>query len=1449
MRRLFSRAALLLLLLLVTSTTVWAENTYTSYTVTAGIGNTYGDGSNWAKLLENNTESKWCCLLGSGIYVEFNTPDAIIPTGYILTTAEDTQTYPNRNPTAWVLYGKRNQGDAWTLLDSKTNYTSMPASNNTDVSFTFSNSQAYKYFRFEVSAVNGLQNNDQYNNQPAYKFQLAELRLKGNDYVPGNSPTISVEACEGKRGSLYVKGWCEDPDSPNTQLTVEVHILDAQQNHVQGSPIHLTANSKRFGEDNQWHYNGFDNYIPITEAATYKVSVYANDATGDANTMWNGYLVPVEVQAPYTVTFNANGGSGAPAAQMKHYGVDLTLSSIVPTRDGHIFQRWTTTQNGGGTVYSPGAAYDANADATLYAQWVASDFPGSGTAADPYVISTTGQWNLFASNVNNGNSYSGKYFTLGADITVSTMAGTYDTPFSGTFDGRGHTMNIAINGTGTGGGHPNIAVAPFRYVNGATFKDINLTGAVTRNDYPEDSNVSLGGLIGIVWQYRSATIIGCRSSVNVGYSFSWDRTDFITGNEGGFIGWNDGDVTFTDCLYDGVVSGRPKHVGGFVGWHRWGSMTFNNCLENGTQNITGEGWFREYFCGLENSVSPSLNNCYRTASSDIGVDYTGSLAGYAQGTKTSETGETLRAMLGSGWVVNKNDVVVPGKVLTLSADADNSTAIAFPAGAGAVYSKVTLDGYTLHRDNSWNTIVLPFNLPTLTDTPLAGATVKTLASSNYSTQNDGTLTLTFTDATTIESGKPYIVKWTSTGSNIENPVFEDVLISNATANVETTYADFIGNYAPITANGLLLDAHNPDGDAMHAAISIDGPTREGYTIGWYTDAARQTAVTTIPFDENGNVTLYAKWTLNTYTITYNLNGGTNHADNPATYNIGSETITLQEPTKANYIFGGWFDNESCTGDAVTSIVSGSYGNKILYAKWLAGELALANNGNNSDAISAAAASGLYHNVTLTDRTLYKDGDWNSLCLPFALTSFTGTPLEGATVKTLESTAFSNGTLTMNFSNDLTSIEAGKPYIVKWDDADFTIRSSADWNTFVSNVGNYQNKTVKLATDLNVSSMVTGTFKGTLDGCGHTITLSLTSGSSAEEIALFKTLENATIKNLKIAGNITFGLRRPASIASYISGTTTIKNCWSSVNINSNSGTWVDGGAFVARVNDNATFNMSDCLFTGSITFKPEDFQGGGMVGWTQAKAKAINLTNCLFAPSSMTMTKIDGKNETYVFVSGYVRGNLSGCYYNSVVNNVSSDVLKREGTYTTATGSELQALLGDGWEVSGGNVVPKMVPSIKNPMFSDVPISNATANVSTTYVDFVGTYSPVVYNAEDKSVLFLGGGSTLYYPDGKAATTINSCRAYFTLNGITAGDPNDPNAVKGFVLNFGDGDGTETSIRPTPDPSPKREGSAGAWYTIDGRKVSPSPNPSPVRAGRKLPRGIYIHNGKKVVIK
>ena len=100
-----------------------------------------------------------------------------------------------------------------------------------------------------------------------------------------------------------------------------------------------------------------------------------------------------------------------------------------------------------------------------------------------------------------------------------------------------------------------------------------------------------------------------------------------------------------------------------------------------------------------------------------------------------------------------------------------------------------------------------------------------------------------------------------------------------------------------------------------------------------------------------------------------------------------------------------------------------------------GDLIIINN-NSDNSFSDGIAD-----VILEGHTLYKDNHWNTLCLPFNVTdhdetdelTFSGTILEGAIVKELSSASFdsSNGELTLNFSDDLTAITAGKPYIVKW----------------------------------------------------------------------------------------------------------------------------------------------------------------------------------------------------------------------------------------------------------------------------------------------------------------------------------------------------------------------------------------------------------------------------------
>lgn len=83
--------------------------------------------------------------------------------------------------------------------------------------------------------------------------------------------------------------------------------------------------------------------------------------------------------ASHTVSYNANGGSGAPGSQTKWYGSILTLSSTKPTRTGHTFQGWATSSNGG-VSYQPGGQYGSDSNVTLYAVWKANTWTVSYNA-------------------------------------------------------------------------------------------------------------------------------------------------------------------------------------------------------------------------------------------------------------------------------------------------------------------------------------------------------------------------------------------------------------------------------------------------------------------------------------------------------------------------------------------------------------------------------------------------------------------------------------------------------------------------------------------------------------------------------------------------------------------------------------------------------------------------------------------------------------------------------------------------------------------------------------------------------------------------------------------------------------------------------------------------------------------------------------------------------------
>ncbi|MBQ7645668.1 MAG: InlB B-repeat-containing protein, partial [Clostridia bacterium] len=127
----------------------------------------------------------------------------------------------------------------------------------------------------------------------------------------------------------------------------------------------------------------------------------------------------------YEITYNANGGSGAPSQQYKTYGQSHTLSSTVPTRSGYTFTGWNTAADGNGTSYASGGTYSANALVTLYAQWapqytvVYNKGTGSGSAMSnstfTYGVSSTLRANTYTKS---GYSFAGWWLSRSSDSKV-----------------------------------------------------------------------------------------------------------------------------------------------------------------------------------------------------------------------------------------------------------------------------------------------------------------------------------------------------------------------------------------------------------------------------------------------------------------------------------------------------------------------------------------------------------------------------------------------------------------------------------------------------------------------------------------------------------------------------------------------------------------------------------------------------------------------------------------------------------------------------------------------------------------------------------------------------------------------------------------------------------------------------------------------------------------------
>ncbi len=701
---------------------------------------------------------------------------------------------------------------------------------------------------------------------------------------------------------------------------------------------------------------------------------------------------------------------------------------------------------------------------------------GDGSEENPYVISTAEDWEAFAKNVNdNHKSYAGEYVMLGGDLEVSTYSslGTnvgFSNAFKGTFDGNGHTLTCAY--------------APFTRVMDATIKNLHVTGS---------------SYYGSIVDYSKGTLnlINCRSSVNLdcgaGKGYGGLVRTMVT--DATYVeSPNPNSVTIDGCVFDGSITStvenenRATDCSGFVGdAGEGGTVVIRNSLLKPAS--VGTGILSNTFAKMGNNGTLTIENSYFVATDNLpanqgtqartvsaGADVTLSglgeaattygsngITAYAHGISYGGTnyaggGESVSLTLRHG---SKTGYTFGG--YTASAGTISGTTLTMPDAdvtIGAAWTRF-LDGtgtdddpYIIGTTDEWNIFASSVNSGTGFSGKVvmltASISVSEMAGISYDKAFQGTFdgdghTLTFTKGTDAE---PFAEEYCAPFRHVKNADIANLHVDGTIYTSRKKAAGIVGE----SLSGLYLyncrssvDIHSSvSGDGTHGGLvsTLSGSENDIYIDGCVFDGSFATTAGTNncggfvgwpvynrPVIENSLMipaSVGAGMLANTFTRVYSTNEPTITncyyvaVDNlPA--NQGTEAAVLNiTPANPDYDYG----------------MVKAYKNGIWFDGNFYGTLAtvtLADNADNTTIITGA--NGSVADVTLSGRTLYKDGAWNTLCLPFDVSTTTG-PLSGDGVEVqilnTESSNLSGTVLTLNFDKETTgTIAAGTPFIIKW----------------------------------------------------------------------------------------------------------------------------------------------------------------------------------------------------------------------------------------------------------------------------------------------------------------------------------------------------------------------------------------------------------------------------------
>ncbi|MBR5051627.1 MAG: hypothetical protein IKW91_00200 [Bacteroidaceae bacterium] len=658
---------------------------------------------------------------------------------------------------------------------------------------------------------------------------------------------------------------------------------------------------------------------------------------------------------------------------------------------------------------------------------------GTGTETDPYQIASLDDWNTLAYAIV-GNSdqaaFAGKFFKMTANIgttaePVTTPLGKqtgsgHDTRkrFAGIFDGDGHTLTVNINNTNNPWYANNASYcAPFAYAQNITIRNLTVLGTITT------TGQFASGLVGQTGPDGDKTKGTCViENCHVGATFVGNTTGNNTnGNHGIFVSVAEGNVTITNSWFDGIIDGKNYYYsGGFIGLNK-ATATLTDCLFNPTSIGSDVNYKQSSEFSHDISGTSKLTRCYYTKSfSDpetaqgqrvkIGVVVDNDDYRYSYTTIEDDNGNVLyKTPDGENYYIVKENCIWTRIQTDYINTAENSYSLGDVSDERLIEGKLVAGkdnvafvipaGKTFTLDLGGKTIDRDLDVVNPAPADVDGFVIKVEAGAK----------LTITNGT-IQHGHHR-----SNGGCIYN---EGELILDG-VTLTKNYADGNGSGAGIYNAGTLCLNNNVTITDNH--LKSDGT---GTGAGVYNTS-------------DASLHISGKVLVNT--------GNKKGTQDNNLFLAGSSVITVDAAIKGTSIgvmkeTNGVFTKGLKNKGTVSNFKSNA--NNIFVALYSEGAnegeaylygletIDLYNNPTDVTNVSVITPyNGLHVNVKLNNRTLYKDGYWNTICLPFK-TSKSG-PLKDAEVRKLKSATIDEaGILNITFEA-VSTLNAGTPYLIRW----------------------------------------------------------------------------------------------------------------------------------------------------------------------------------------------------------------------------------------------------------------------------------------------------------------------------------------------------------------------------------------------------------------------------------